>query len=90
VSAESETAAATAPRVDAVAAVVDDVLADVADGEVGEILDVREHDGGMTIRMEAVEHADDPDRRVVSVAEITVDDAGEIVDVVRDEPDRSA
>lgn len=89
-SAESETRAATGPQVDAVAAMVDDVLADVVDGQVGEILDVREHDGGMTVRMEAIEHADDPDRRVVSEAEVTVDDAGEIVDVVRDVPGRSS
>lgn len=88
-SAESEAAAATAPQVDAVVAVVDDVLADVAAGEVGRVLDVREHDDGMTIRMEAVEHADDPDRRVVSEAEVTVDDSGAIVDVARHDPGRS-
>lgn len=85
VTAESERPAANARQVEALAAVVDDVLADVANGHVGDVLDAHVADDGLHVRLEAIEHADDPDRRAMTVAEVTVDDEGTIVDVTRED-----
>lgn len=82
-SAESEPRATPDSLVESVVATVDDVLADVADGEVGEVVDVREVDDGHRVTVEAVEHADDEERRRVSHVEVTVDDNHEIVEVER-------
>lgn len=81
---ESEREAATAEVADAVAAFVDDVLADAVDGEVIEVLDTSETDDGFIILLSTAEHLSDPGTTTRSTCSVHIDNGGRILHVDRE------